>query len=68
LSAFLAVPDETSRKLVGTANALERLFREVRGRTDPMVIFYDRTSLERIMFSVFTYLNQKQGSGAPSLS
>ncbi len=65
LLAFLAVPDESSRKLVRTTNAIERLFREVRRRTDPMGVFYDRTSLERMMFSVFTYHNQQQGSGAP---
>jgi putative transposase len=65
LLAFLAAHDEESRKLVRTTNAIERLFREVSRRTNPMGAFYDHTILQRMMFAVFIYHNQKQGSGAP---
>lgn len=44
-----------------TTNAIERRFREVRRRTRPMGTFSDRTSVERIMFAVFTYENKKEG-------
>jgi putative transposase len=44
-----------------TTNAIERRFREVRRRTRPMGVFSDRTSIDRILFAVFTYENQKEG-------
>lgn len=49
------------RKAVRTTNAIERRFREVRRRTRPMGVFQDRTSMERILFAVFTHENQTQG-------
>ena len=53
------------RKRVRTTNAIERRFREVRRRTRPMGTFQDRTSMDRILFAVFTHENQNQG--APTL-
>ena len=55
------------RKAVRTTNAIERRFREVRRRTRPMGVFADRTSMERILFAVFTYENQSQGVSTPFL-
>lgn len=50
-----------------TTNAIERRFREVRRRTRPMGTFSNTTSIERIMFSVFTYENLKQKTATPFL-
>jgi len=49
------------RKAVRTTNAIERRFREVRRRTRPMGVFSDRTSMDRILFAVFTHENSNQG-------
>jgi transposase-like protein len=49
------------RKTVRTTNAIERRFREVRRRTRPMGVFQDRTSMDRILFAVFTHENKMQG-------
>jgi len=46
------------RKAVRTTNAIERRFREVRRRTRPMGVFQDRTSMDRILFAVFTHETQ----------
>jgi len=51
------------RKRVRTTNAIERRFREVRRRTRPMGVFQDKTSMDRILFAVFTHENQ----GVPTL-
>ena len=56
-------PDE--RKLVRTTNAIERRFREVRRRTRPMGTFQDRTSMERVLFAIFSYRNKKDRTAAP---
>lgn len=53
------------RKAVRTTNAIERRFREVRRRTRPMGTFQDRTSMDRILFAVFTNENQNQGVSSP---
>jgi putative transposase len=58
-------PDK--RKAVRTTNAIERRFREVRRRTRPMGTFQDRTSMERILFAVFTHENRNQGVSTPFL-
>jgi transposase-like protein len=58
-------PDE--RKAVRTTNAIERRFREVRRRTRPMGVFQDRTSMDRILFAVFTHENQTEGVSTPFL-
>jgi putative transposase len=55
------------RKRVRTTNAIERRFREVRRRTRPMGTFQDKTSMDRILFSVFTHENKMQGISAPFL-
>jgi putative transposase len=52
---------ETNRRAVRTTNAVERRFREVRRRTRPMGTFQDRTSMDRILFAVFTHENKSQG-------
>ena len=49
------------RKRVRTTNAIERRFREVRRRTRPMGTFQDITSMDRILFAVFTHENKSQG-------
>lgn len=58
---------ENERRRVRTTNAIERRFREVRRRTRPMGTFQDITSMDRILFSVFTYENRMQGVGTPFL-
>jgi putative transposase len=55
------------RKAVRTTNAIERRFREVRRRTRPMGTFQDKTSMDRILFAVFTHENQSQAVGTPFL-
>jgi len=55
------------RKTVRTTNAIERRFREVRRRTRPMGVFQDKTSMDRILFAVFTHENKMQGISAPFL-
>jgi putative transposase len=61
LLAFFKFKDATWRKAVRTTNAIERRFREVRRRTRPMGVMADRSSMERILFAVFSYENQQQG-------
>lgn len=58
-------PALKKRKAVRTTNAIERRFREVRRRTRPIGVFQDRTSMDRILFAVFTHENKAQG--VPSL-
>jgi len=55
------------RKAVRTTNAIERRFREVRRRTRPMGTFQDITSMDRILFAVFTHENRSQGIATPFL-
>ena len=55
------------RKAVRTTNAIERRFVEVRRRTRPMGVFSDRTSMDRILFAVFTHENHNQGVSTPLL-
>ena len=52
-------------KQVRTTNAIERRFREVRRRTRPMGTFQDRTSMDRILFAVFSHQNKCQGTATP---
>ena len=61
LLTFFCFKDPTWRKAVRTTNAIERRFREVRRRTRPMGVFSDRTSMDRILYAVFTHENQMQG-------
>jgi transposase-like protein len=65
LLEFLRFDEPKWRRATRTTNAIERKFVEVRRRTRPMGVFSDRTSIERILFAVFTYENLNQGIGAP---
>jgi putative transposase len=56
LLSFFACP-ETHRRKVRTTNVIERCFREVRRRTRPMTCFSDDKSCGRIIYSVFSHLN-----------
>ena len=56
---------EAARRAVRTTNAVERRFREVRRRTRPMGTFQDKTSMDRILFAVFTHENKSQGVSTP---
>jgi putative transposase len=67
LMNFFKFQDEAWRRATRTTNAIERRFREVRRRTRPMGVFSDRTSVERILFAVFTYENKQQGIATPFL-
>jgi putative transposase len=58
---------EAKRRAVRTTNAVERRFREVRRRTRPMGTFQDKTSMDRILFAVFTHENRSQGVSTPFL-
>ena len=60
LTCFRYKTDD-QRRAVRTTNAIERHFREVRRRTRPMGTFQDRTSMDRILFAVFTHENKSQG-------
>ena len=61
LLTFFRFSDPTWRRATRTTNAIERRFCEVRRRTRPMGVFSDKTSLDRILFAVFTGENQNQG-------
>ncbi len=67
LLEFLRFHDDAWRTAARTTNAIERRFREVRRRTRPMGVFSDRTSIDRILFAVFTYENHKEATSAPFL-
>ena len=58
---------QDQRRRVRTTNAIERRFREVRRRTRPMGTFQDKTSMDRILFAVFTHENKSQGVSTPFL-
>jgi putative transposase len=66
LLAFFALPSSW-HKQVRTTNAIERRFREVRRRIRPMEVFSDHTSIERILYAVFMYENQKEKVSSPFL-
>ncbi len=65
LLTFLQISTSLPPTALRTTNAIERRFREVRRRTRPMGVFSDATSIDRIMFSVFSYENWKEGSSSP---
>ncbi len=67
LLSFFLFDDPAWRLASRTTNAIERRFREVRRRTRPMGVFSDRTSMERVLFAVFSYENYKQRTGCPFL-
>jgi putative transposase len=68
LLSFLQLKDPCLWPQIRTTNAIERRFREVRRRPRPMGGFSDRTSMERILYSVFSYENLRQGISAPFLA
>lgn len=68
LLAFFSIPEPELWAKIRTTNAIERRFVEVRRRTRPMGVFADSTSMERILFAVFTYENNRQGTGTPFLA
>jgi putative transposase len=61
LMSFFRIKDSTWWSQIRTTNAIERRFREVRRRTRPMGVFSNRTSMERILYGVFSYENLRQG-------
>jgi transposase-like protein len=65
LLTFFRVPQSSLWPQIRTTNAIERRFVEVRRRTRPMGVFSDRTSMDRILYAVFSYENFKQGTAAP---
>jgi putative transposase len=67
LLTCLRYKTEAERRAVRTTNAVERRFREVRRRTRPMGTFQDKTSMDRILFAVFTHENKSQGVSTPFL-
>ena len=58
-------PTQAERRRVRTINAIERRFLEVRRRTRPTGTFQDRTSMDRILFVVFSHENKAQGTSTP---
>ena len=64
LLAFLEIPvpekyKKSIRKKIRTTNVIERAFREVRKRTRPMNCFTNQDSVNRIIYAIFTRLNNK---------
>ncbi|MCL5999633.1 MAG: IS256 family transposase [Chloroflexi bacterium] len=55
---FFSEPANLARRL-RTTNAIERCFREVRRRTNPMSCFNNSASCERIIYAIFTYQNSR---------
>jgi len=58
LLPFFARP-KAHWKRIRTTNAIERQFREVRRRTDPMTCFAHERSADRILYAIFHYANQR---------
>jgi len=52
--------DPVFRKAVRTTNHIERRFKEVRRRTRPMGAFSNKTSVDRILYAIFTYENKTE--------
>jgi transposase-like protein len=67
LLTFLRVRLSLPAVALRTTNAVERRFREVKRRTRPMGTFSDHTSIDRILFAVFSYENYKEGTATPFL-
>jgi putative transposase len=68
LLSFFAEPTNLARKL-RTTNAIERCFREVRRRTNPMSCFNNRESCERIIYAIFSHQNNRwKGRPIPELT
>ncbi len=65
LLAHYHFKDPKWRKAARSTNAIERCFVEVRRRTRPMGVMADRASMSRILYAVFTGINQNQGTATP---
>lgn len=61
LLAFFKAP-VAHRQMVRTTNAIERCFREVRRRTRSIGCFLDQDSIERLLFGLFDFMNQKRAN------
>ena len=59
LLAVYALP-KAHWKMMRTTNAIERCFREVRRRTDAIGTFLDDASINRLVYGLFAYLNDKR--------
>lgn len=64
----LQIKDSSCWFQVRTTNAVERRFQKVRRRTRSMGMFYDRMSMERILYVVFSDENLRQGVATPFLA
>lgn len=51
--------NESHRKKIRTTNVIERSFREVRRRTRVFSCFSNKESCDRIIYAIFTHLNNK---------
>lgn len=58
LLRFFSTPKAHWKK-IRTTNAIERQFREVRRRTNPMTCFAHERSADRILYAIFHYANQR---------
>ena len=58
LLSFLDCPVEHHSK-IRTTNAIERIFREVRRRTRPISCFTNDASMDRILYGLFSYFNDR---------
>jgi transposase-like protein len=59
LLGFYAMP-KAHWQMLRTTNAIERCFREVRRRTRSVGCFVNDASLERMIYGLFNFLNQKR--------
>jgi putative transposase len=58
LLSFFSQPRPHWKK-IRTTNAIERQFREVRRRTNPMTCFANERSADRILYAIFRHANQR---------
>jgi transposase-like protein len=58
LVEFFSLP-KAHRKLMRTTNVIERQFREVRRRTNPMTCFAHDRSADRILYSIFNFAKRR---------
>ena len=63
LLAFFEMPAR-HRKMLRTTNAIERCFREVRRRTRSIGCFVNDKSLDRMIYGLFRFMNEKR-AGKP---
>jgi transposase-like protein len=63
LLAFYSMP-RTHWRMLRTTNAIERCFREVRRRTRSIGCFVNDASLERMIYGLFRFLNERR-AGKP---